>query len=389
MLAALFLTGLAACGSPTEDVGTGGEAATTDQPADGGVAAAAATAVPQQTSGAPSTTEFTGGTVTLMNAVWATELYTPRDGVGETATYGRQMHAFWINGDENLEMGPGVLTDWSVSEDGTSWDLTIRDGITFHNGAPFTIDDAKFTMDFTFGPEAVVASISPAIQLEAAETESIEVIGPDSLRITHSVAKAYFPFFLSDLSFGIAGVVLPKDYFESVGQDGYNDAPIGAGPFRLEEHIISEKILLERFDDYFLPERGPSFQTLDLRLVPEVSTRTAALRAGDADVIEANLAVQDQVESGGGRFIWAQESSYTWILLPGCWEVQFPCNKKEVRQALGYAINKDLIIDELYGPDAAVSRGWVHATPSSLGYSEDLDPFPFDPEKAQQLLADA
>ena len=393
LLAALLLAGLAACGSPSEDAGADGDAssgaATTDQPADGGGSAAAATAVPQQTSGAPSTTEYTGGTVTLMNAVWATELYTPRDGVGETATYGRQMHAFWINGDENLEMGPGVLTDWSVSEDGTSWDLTIRDGITFHNGAPFTIDDAKFTMDFTFGPEAVVASISPAIQLEAAETESIEVIGPDSLRITHSVAKAYFPFFLSDLSFGIAGVVLPKDYFESVGQDGYNDAPIGAGPFRLEEHIISEKILLERFDDYFLPERGPSFQTLDLRLVPEVSTRTAALRAGDADVIEANLAVQDQVESGGGRFIWAQESSYNWILLPGCWEVQFPCNKKEVRQALGYAINKDLIINELYGPDAAVSRGWVHATPSSLGYSEDLDPFPFDPEKAQQLLADA
>ena len=152
MLAALFLTGLAACGSPTEDVGTGGEAATTDQPADGGVAAAAATAVPQQTSGAPSTTEFTGGTVTLMNAVWATELYTPRDGVGETATYGRQMHAFWINGDENLEMGPGVLTDWSVSEDGTSWDLTIREGITFHNGAPFTIDDAQVHHGFHVRP---------------------------------------------------------------------------------------------------------------------------------------------------------------------------------------------------------------------------------------------
>ena len=122
MLAALFLTGLAACGSPSEDAGTDGDAssraATTDQPADGGGSAAAATAVPQQTSGAPSTTEFTGGKVTMMNAVWATELYTPRDGVGETASYGRQMHAFWINGNENLEMVPGVLTDWSVSEDG-------------------------------------------------------------------------------------------------------------------------------------------------------------------------------------------------------------------------------------------------------------------------------
>ena len=334
-------------------------------------------------------TEETGGKITLMNAVWATELFTPRDGVGETATYGRQMHAFWINGNENLEMVPGVLTDWTVSEDGLSWDLTLRDGISFHNGDPLTIDDAMFTMEFTFGPEAVTESISPSIQAEAAETASIEATGPNTIRVTHTTPKAFFPFFISDLSFGIAGVLLPKTYFEGLGQSGYNDAPIGAGPFRLEKHVISEQILLERYEDYFLPDRSPSFQTLDMRLVPEVATRVAALRAGDVDVIEANLSVKDQVEDGGGRFIWAQESSYMWILLPGCWEVQFPCNKKEVRQALDYAIDKDLIINSLYGPEAAASRGWNWATPNALGYSEDLDPFPYDPDLAKQLMADA
>jgi peptide/nickel transport system substrate-binding protein len=286
-------------------------------------------------------------------------------------------------------MLPGVLTDWEVSEDGLSWDLTIRDGITFHNGDPLTIDDAIFTMQFTFGPEAVTESISPSIQAEAAETASIEATGPNSLRVTHTTPKAFFPFFISELSFGIAGALLPKNYFESLGISAYNDAPIGAGPFVLENHVIAEQILLERYDDYFMPERGPSFQTLDLRLVPEVATRVAALRAGDADVVEANLSVKKQVEDGGGRFIWAQESSYMWILLPGCWEVQFPCNKKEVRQALDYAIDKDLIIDQLYGPEAASSRGWNWATPNALGYSPELDPFPFDPELAKQLMADA
>ena len=132
--AVLLLAALAACGSPSEDAGTDDDgssgAATTDQTADGG-----ATAVPQQTAGAPGgETEFTGGKVTLMNAVWANELFTPRDGVGETATYGRQMHAFWINGNENVEMLPGVITDWQVSADGLTWDVTLRDGITFHNG---------------------------------------------------------------------------------------------------------------------------------------------------------------------------------------------------------------------------------------------------------------
>ncbi len=384
-LAAGLLLALAACGAPAED---GATTATTDTVAPQATAAPAAPAQPTEPPAAAMTTD-TGGKVTLMNAVWATELFTPRDGVGETATYGRQMHAFWINGNENVEMLPGVLTDWSVSDDGLSWDLTIRDGITFHNGDPLTIDDAMFTMDYTFGPEAITESISPSIQAEASETASIEATGPNSLRVTHTSPKAFFPFFISELSFGIAGVLLPKNYFEGIGQDAYNDAPIGAGPFRLEKHVISEQILLERYDDYFLPERSPSFQTLDMRLVPEVATRVAALRAGDVDVIEANLSVKDQVEDGGGRMIWSQESSYMWILLPGCWEVQFPCNKKEVRQALDYAIDKDLIIGQLYGPEAAAAKGWNWATPNALGYSPDLDPFPYDPEKAQQLMVDA
>ena len=268
--------------------------ATTDQTTDGG-----ATAVPQQTSGAPSTTEFTGGKVTLMNAVWANELFTPRDGVGETATYGRQMHAFWINGNENVEMLPGVITDWQVSEDGLSWDVTLREGIYLPQRGPVNPSTTRCSRwSSCSAPEAIETSLSPSVSAEAADTESIEAIDSSTLRVTHKSPKAFFPFFISELSFGIAGVVLPKAYFESVGQDGYNEAPIGAGPFRLEDHVISEQMLLERYDDYFLPERSPSFQTLDLRLVPEVSTRTAALRAGDADVIEANLSVKEQIEDG-------------------------------------------------------------------------------------------
>jgi peptide/nickel transport system substrate-binding protein len=117
-------------------------------------------------------------------------------------------------------MLPGVLTDWEVSEDGLSWDLTIRDGITFHNGDPLTIDDAIFTMQFTFGPEAVTESISPSIQAEAAETASIEATGPNSLRVTHTTPKAFFPFFISELSFGIAGALLPKKLLRELGNIG-------------------------------------------------------------------------------------------------------------------------------------------------------------------------
>ena len=158
-MALLLLLIAGACGGPAEDGSAPAAAEPTAAPAATPVQAAAAQATEAP---AAAMTEDTGGKVTLMNAVWATELFTPRDGVGETATYGRQMHAFWINGNENLEMVPGVLTDWSVSEDGLSWDLTLREGITFHNGDPLTVDDALFTLEFTFGPEAVTESISPS-----------------------------------------------------------------------------------------------------------------------------------------------------------------------------------------------------------------------------------
>jgi len=367
-------------------ISCGGDTPSQESPTKAPASSGAAQAKPVATS-APAKVEESQ-TVRVMNGVWSNELWTPRDGVGENAAYGRQLHAYWITGDENVKMQPSVLTDWQVSADGLSWDLTIRDGITFHNGEELTVDDALFTLDFDFGAEAKEKSLSPSLIAEAEDTESYEITGPDTLRITHKTPKAYFPFYMSELSFGVAGVVLPQDYLTEVGQDGYNSAPIGAGPFKLLEHKIAEHMKFERYEDFFNADRKPSFSNLDMYLVPEVSTRVAALRADQADIIEANLTVGNQIKSGGGRLIWANESSYMWMILPNC-DLDVFCNKKEVRQALDYAIDKNLIVDELYGGGAATAKGWVYVTPSALGYSPDIDPWPYDVAKAQSLLAAA
>lgn len=367
-------------------VSCGGDTPSQESPTKAPASSSSAQAKPAPTS-APAKVEK-AQTVRVMNGTWSNELWTPRDGVGENAAYGRQLHAYWISGDENVKMQPAVLTDWKVSADGLSWDLTIRDGIKFHNGEEFTVDDALFTLDFDFGAEAIEKSISPSLIAEAEDTESYEITGPNTLRITHKSPKAYFPFFMSELSFGIAGVVLPEDYLNEVGQDGYNSAPIGAGPFRLLEHKIAEHMKFERYEDYFNADRIPSFSNLEMYLVPEVSTRVAALRADQTDIIEANLTVGDQIVDGGGRLVWASESSYMWMILPNC-DLDVFCNKKEVRQALDYAIDKNLIVDELYGGGAATAKGWVYVTPSALGYTPDLDPWPYDVAKAQSLLAAA
>ena len=155
----------------------------------------------------------------------------------------------------------------------------------------------------------------------------------------------------------------------------------------------------ERFEDYYyqpdngLPkDRRVNFQTLDLVLVSEMSTRVAALRAGQADIVPISMSAVVQVAAGGGRLEFIPEAvafDNPWI---HCWKTDsnHPCRSKPVRQALNYAINRELMQDKLYGgPDLFVIGGLGFITPTVMGYTPGLDPFPYDPEKARQLLADA
>jgi peptide/nickel transport system substrate-binding protein len=339
--------------------------------------------------------EVSSGTITIMNAVWGNEIFDPRDGVGEVLNYGRPMHAYWTNGNKELELIPGVASDWRISPDGLTWTLTIREGIKFHNGDDLTTDDAYFTLVDVYGPEAEIKALSPGKVVMSRLTEKIDQ-GVDNVSITFKQPQANFTFLMSQGGINTTGALLPKNYFEEVGRDQYNLEPVGAGPFQVTEFRRSEQILMERFDDYYyhpgngFPEdRRGRVAGLDMRLVPEAATRVAALRAGDADIIEANVAVKKQVEEAGGRIIFGREATYVWMILMGCQNEEFPCNKRDVRFALDYAIDKEAIMYGLYSEEGACVCGYNYASPSTLGYSPDIDPLPYDPEEAKKLLARA
>ena len=177
----------------------------------------------------------------------------------------------------------------------------------------------------------------------------------------------------------------------------YDQNPIGAGFMSLARHEKASVMGFERFDDFYyqpingLPEdKRVNFQSLDLFLVPEESTRVAALRAGDADLVPVGMQSKKQVEDGGGRLVFAQEAVISQPGLQGCWEPQYPCHDIRVRQALDLAIDKQVIQNELYGgPEVFEVKGWKTVTPSTIGYTPEMDPWPADPDKARQLLADA
>ena len=358
-----------------------------------------ATAVPAPAESAQVESELVSGMVTLMASDWGTQAFEPRDATGQIMTQHRMLHGWLIAGNENTEMIPGIAEKWELSEDGLQWTWTIRNGVKFHNGDDLTIDDIQFTLDRHHGPEAAENAIHSVFIQQSKRTVSQEITGPNTIVVTQTEPNSTYPFLLSQLhSSDSHGAVLPKNYWESVGgKQEWEAKPVGAGPLMLVDFKPSEQMLFERFDDYyFTPDNGfhedrrMKFQTMDVRLVTEESTRISALRAGQADMTEASLNARSQVESSGGRLVFIPEASYSQVRPMGCWKPELPCSDKRVRYALDYAVDKELIRDALYGgTEVAQVGGFEAATPNALGYSPELDSLPFDPDQARDLLAAA
>ncbi len=341
------------------------------------------------------------GKVTWMIGGFGNERFDPTFTASNSQDYTRQIHGFLIS--SNVEEGrrvitPGIASEWGVSRDGLTWTLTIRKGVKFHDGTEVTAEDALWSLRHIMGPEAVEYTTTSAAVV-ARIMDRIEQTGPDQISITTKFPSADYPTAISEAGSSPHGFVLRKraTLHDLQEEAAYDRKPIGAGLMKLVKHVPADSMTMERFGDYYYqPKNGlpadtrPQFTTLDLRLVPEEATRIAALRAGEADIAPVSLGARKQVEAGGGRLVFGQEGVYLEIFQMGCFKPQFPCRDQRVRQALTYAMDKQLIRDRLYGgPEVLQVKGWGSVTPSSIGYSPELDPFPFDPVKARQLLAEA
>jgi peptide/nickel transport system substrate-binding protein len=384
-----------ACGTaapPTEPVGEP-EAASVPE------ATPIPTAVPEAVT-APSEVEVNPGKLTIMVGDFASERFdsTFMSGAPGQHNYMRILHGLLISDNEKREMVPGIASQWGVSADGLTWTFTIREGVKFHDGSELTVEDVLWTFQHTFGPQAFEYVAHSSGQKVSRAIDSIALSGPDKVSLTTKEPDIAVATILSETGI-INYPIMPKraklgDADEAVA---YDQKPIGAGFMRLLKHVPASVMQFERFDDfYYQPKNGfpedkrVNFQSLDLFLAPEEATRVAAIRAGDADIVPISLAVKEQVEAGGGRVVFGPESVIVEPYLVGCYDPQYPCHDKRVHQALNYAIDKELMRDRLYGgPEAFELKGWAAVTPSTIGYTPGLDPWPFDPDKARQLLAEA
>jgi peptide/nickel transport system substrate-binding protein len=320
-------------------------------------------------------------------------------GGGTGTNYARIMHGYLISTNERMEMVPGIAEKWGLSPDGLTWTFAIRDGVKFHDGSELTSEDVLWTLQHSFGPEAGEYTLHSDGANISRITERLELSGPNEVSVITKQPVTALAGYVTEAGPHWYGILPHRAKLHDIEEEkAYDNNPIGAGLMKLEEHIPASVMKFQRFDEfYYQPDNGfpedkrVKFQSLDLFLVPEEVTRVAALRAGDADLVPVSLATKEQVEAGGGRLIFGPEGVYVMVQMVGCWaDPNFPCADKRVRQALDYAIDKELIRDRLFGgPEIFQVKGWSAVTPSTSGYTSELDPTPFDPDKARQLLAEA
>jgi peptide/nickel transport system substrate-binding protein len=180
--------------------------------------------------------------------------------------------------------------------------------------------------------------------------------------------------------------VVPKKYLTQVGDEGFKKHPIGAGPYKFVSHQPGIEVVLEAFTGYW--RRVPNVKTLVMKSVPEATTRAVALKSGEADIGVALDGYDADSIKRDGRFqiVASKHASIFWIEFTEQWDPKSPWHDKRMRLAVNYALNRKAINDAgcvgLCPPAGVI-------VPRVMDFALQVEPMPYDPQKAKQLLAEA
>lgn len=273
-------------------------------------------------------------------------------------------------------LGPQLAESWRQANP-TTWEFRLRKGVKFQNGEPFNADAMKATIDRYLdgkGRSPFVARAISGSKVIDEYTIQLTTPKPDPILFENTIYWIY---------------PIPPKYYGTVGDQGFAEKPIGTGPFKFVSWTKGNSLTLEANLDYW--KGRPKFKRLVIRILPEIATRVAALRAGELDIAMEVPPDQIPVIEADPRLRISQTAVPRIVYLVtwsgGAGEGTQPLKDKRVRQALNYAINVRSIIQDLLGGRA--NRSATIIPPLAFGHDKSVAPYPYDPEKAKQLLAQA
>ncbi|SVB06828.1 uncharacterized protein METZ01_LOCUS159682, partial [marine metagenome] len=245
-----------------------------------------------------------------------------------------------------MDKGTGASKEWSMSEDAQTWSFTLRENIKFHNGDPLTAEDVKFSIGLMTSEDSV-ASYKTKVTASIQDAENqITIVSPYEIVIETSKPAAYLNWDLSDIQ-GVEGLVQPKNYTETVGIEEFANDPIGSGPYKWVDQRKGDFMEFEAMDKHWRVG-VPKFKTFIFRVIPEESTRIAALKADEVDVISVSRERAPQLEKDGQKIFSKVGASVLGLYFHEQYLDESVWKDIRVREAFNLAINRDELCEFVF-----------------------------------------
>ncbi len=274
--------------------------------------------------------------------------------------------------DRNGRVALALAKSYSVSKDGKEYTFVLHSGIKFHDGSPCTAEDVKFSLERLLDPKTAAP-----YRMYYEAIDSIQAV--DSTTVKFKMKK-YDSNFLFNMARGDAVIVSKQSV------DRLKSAPVGTGAFKFVEWKRGDSVIMTRNPDYYV--KGlPYLDKVTFKFIPDPSAQLAALRAGDVDVISYDLAPENvPALEKDGRFKVLKGNTTTEVIM-AMNHSRTPFNDRKVRQAITLAIDRKAVIQgAVAGYGTPIGS---HMDPTNPYYVDLSGLYPYNPEKAKQLLAEA
>lgn len=265
-----------------------------------------------------------------------------------------------------------LATEWSVSEDGLDYTFQIRPGVKFSDGRDMTVEDVVYSLNYTAGTSAGQQQLVNYDNAEAIDDETVVV----------HLTSAYGGFINAICN--RYGLIFSKSYFEEVGEDGYDAAPITTGPYKFVEFVSGDHVTIT-YNEYYWGEK-PAITDITYRVMTDTNTQMIALENKEIDVLlNANITPLLQLDPDG-PVTYAVTSAATYSTLMFNLKADQPTSNIDLRKAICYGINKDEINFGVYENMAEIADCTIPSSFNARPVSGTFDSYSYDPEKAKEHL---
>lgn len=287
-------------------------------------------------------------------------------------------------GEQDTTLHPGLAESWEVSDDALTYTLKLRQGVKFHDGTDFNADAVVFNFNRWMNGNADDFPYYTMFGGFKGEKGHVikEIKALDEYTVEFTLNRPQAPF-LKNLAMSPFGIASPTAVEEH--GDDFRKNPVGTGPFKFVEWKQNDRIVLVKNESYWM-EGFPKLYQVIFRVIPENTARLNALTNGEIDLMDGvNNSDEATVTSNDQLQLIERPSMNVGYL--GFTTNRPPFDNKLVRQALNHAIDKQGIIDAFYGGKAEAAKNPM--PPSIEGYNDEIEDYPYDLEKAKELLAEA